>query len=166
MKYGARSFPSGTAVMSMGGRHVAGVESDEAQESCPWAKPALKVWFAAAVASTALFETPGAIKVHPRFPARLPGRSSRRRIGSDQIHDAARQQVAEQPEAGPQDGLRSDLPSQRGPRLKDPPGRGLEDIAQVGLNQRAQRLVYIVRNGSNDPGRRATASWGLSGLEL
>ena len=58
--------------MSMGGRHVAGVESDEAQESCPWAKPALKVWFAAAVASTALFETPGAIKVPPTVPSTPP----------------------------------------------------------------------------------------------
>src|SRR6516225_8359661 len=72
MKYGAWSFPLGTAVIATGGRHDAGFASGDAQESCPCAKPEANLWSAAMVASTALFGTLGAIAVPPTVPKRPP----------------------------------------------------------------------------------------------
>src|SRR5208282_5386991 len=72
MKYGACSFPSGTAVMLTGGTHVLGFASEAAQESWLCANPEVNVLFAATVASTALSGTPGAIAVPPTVPRRPP----------------------------------------------------------------------------------------------
>src|SRR5207245_7565772 len=70
MKYGAWSLPSGTAVIATGGRHAVELACGDAHESSPWGKPALNVWSAATVASTALLGTPGAMAVPPGVPNR------------------------------------------------------------------------------------------------
>jgi len=72
MKYGAWSLPSGTAVISTGGRHVVELACGDAHESSPWGKPTLNAWSAATVASTALLGTPGAMAVPPTVPRRPP----------------------------------------------------------------------------------------------
>ena len=51
---------------------VAGLDIGDAQESCPPAKPELKLWFAATVASIALPGTPGAIAEPPTVPSSPP----------------------------------------------------------------------------------------------
>src|SRR3984957_5863237 len=58
--------------MAIGGRHVVEFACEDAHESWPSANPELNVWFAATVASTALFGTPGAIAVPPTVPRRPP----------------------------------------------------------------------------------------------
>src|SRR2546422_4163895 len=76
MKYGAWSLPSGTAVIATGGRHAVELACGDAHESSPWGKPALNVWSAATVASTALLGTPGAMAVPPTVPRRPPWKRS------------------------------------------------------------------------------------------
>src|SRR5579864_8577360 len=58
--------------MATGGRQVVGFACPDTQESWPSGNPKLKVLFAATVASTALFGTPGAIAVPPTVPRRPP----------------------------------------------------------------------------------------------
>ena len=72
MKYGARSFPSGTAVIDTGGKQASVWIAPKAHESSPCANPFKKFWFAAAVASMALLGAPGAIAVPPAVPSSPP----------------------------------------------------------------------------------------------
>ena len=70
------------------------------------------------------------------------------RIGADQVSDAARQNIAENSEAGPEHGLGLELPRDRRSRLQNRQRRGGEQIAQMSLDRGVQRLIDIMRDGS------------------
>ena len=69
-----------------------------------------------------------------------------RRIGADHVRNAARQNIAEKAEAGPQHGMGLKLPRDGGSRLENGQWRGGEQIAQVSLDGGIQRLIDIMRD--------------------
>ena len=168
MKYGARSFPSGTAVIETGGRQAAGFASGDAQESAPCANPALK----------RLVRRDGRIdgaRRHSRRDRRASHGSQQpalkcsrvRRIAAHQVHHAPGQQIAEQAESGAQHRVRRDLPRDRRPRLQDRQRRCRENVAQAGLNRGAQWLIHVVRDANRtSPAGAPTASCGFSGIRI
>ena len=154
MKYGAWSLPSGTAVIATGGRHALGLACGDAQESQPCANPAQTL-------DSRLPSHP------PRYPARPAQWPCRRpcpavRLESvctyggfiaHDVRDAARQDVAEESEAGPQHGIRRELPGERGSRLPDGQRRGRKDVPQMRLNHGVERLIDVVGDRIERPGK-------------
>ena len=69
------------------------------------------------------------------------------RIDADQVGDAAGQDVAENSEAGAQNGVRLELPGDGGARLQNRERRGREHIAEAGLDRGVERLIDVVRDG-------------------
>ena len=71
----------------------------------------------------------------------------------DSIGDATRQNVTENSEAGAQHGLGLKLPGDRCSRLKDRQGRRGKHVTETGLNGGVQRLIYVMRYGSERPAK-------------
>ena len=69
-----------------------------------------------------------------------------RRIHAHQIDHAARQKVAEQAEPAAQHRLRRDLPGDRGSRLQNRQRRRRENVPEMRLDHRVERLIHVVRN--------------------
>src|SRR5271155_4333446 len=70
------------------------------------------------------------------------------RIGADEVGHTARQDVAENPEARAQNGFWLELPRNRGSRLQNGQRCGREQIAEMSLNSGVQRLIDIMRDGT------------------
>jgi len=66
------------------------------------------------------------------------------RIRADQVGHAARQDIAENPEAGAEYGFRLDLPRDCRSRLQNGQRRGREEITEMSLNRGVQRLIDIM----------------------
>ena len=155
--------------METGGRQVAGFASAEAQESSPCAKPELN----SLIGGRGRID--GAVR-HSRRNRRSAHRAQQpalkclriRRIRSHQIGHAARQDVAEQAEAGAQHRLRRDLPGDGRSGLQDRQRRRGEDVAQVRLDQLrsaadSHRARWRRTNPAGAPRRRAdSADWNCS----
>ena len=69
-----------------------------------------------------------------------------RRVHAQSVGDASRQDIAENPEAGAKHGVGCQLPRDCRSRLEDGQGRGSEQVAEVRLNRRVQRLIDIMGN--------------------
>src|ERR1022692_3723610 len=69
-----------------------------------------------------------------------------RRISANQVGHTARQNIAEDPETGPEYGFRLKLPRDRGSRLQNGERCGRKQIAEMSLDGRIQRLIHIMRD--------------------
>ena len=70
------------------------------------------------------------------------------RIGADQVGHSARQDIAENSEAGAEYGFRLELPRNRRSRLQNGHRCRREQIAEMSLNGCVQRLIDIMRDGT------------------
>lgn len=77
------------------------------------------------------------------------------RIHTHHIGNAAGQNVAEEAETGAQNGVGLKLPGDRRARLKNRERGRRKNVSKADLNRRAERLIYVVRNGiegASEPG--------------
>ena len=90
-----------------------------------------------------------------------------RRIHADEIGHTAGHDVAENSEAGAENGFRFELPRNRHSAVAEwRAGVDENRCAEMSLNGGVQRLIDIMRMEPKEPRRRAIWSCGFSGLEL
>ncbi len=70
------------------------------------------------------------------------------RVGADQVGHAARQDIAENPKAGPEHGFWLELPRNRRSWLQNGQRCRRKQIAEMSLNGLIQRLIDIMRDGT------------------
>ncbi len=88
------------------------------------------------------------------------------RIETNHIGDATGQNIAENAEAGTQHRFGLKLPRDRSSRLQDREGRRRKHVTETGSNGGVQRLIHVVRDGSEVPAQTSNMLMRIQGIGI